>query len=306
MTGSARTLIKNVAEMALVRSGVLGLARKRLRGRAVVLAYHNIVPTGERSCGEASLHLPQLAFARQLDVIESTSRVVPLSELFDDLEDPDATRVSITFDDAYLGAVTAGVDELRRRSMPATIFVAPGLLGGDTWWDRLADALGGVIPVETRRYAIEELRGNRDGVLEWFERRTGKRPHTTLPRIANESELRESSRQPGITFGAHSWSHRNLKALSENELASELAPSLAWLQDRFSNAIPWLTYPYGLSSPLVEAASARARFQGAFMVAGGWMSRSPERLHALPRLGIPAGLSPSGLSLRLAGIAASR
>jgi peptidoglycan/xylan/chitin deacetylase (PgdA/CDA1 family) len=303
----SRAVIKGVAEAALVRSGVARLARRRLRGRAVVLAYHNVVPVGEPRCGEVSLHLPQREFARQLDLIATTSRVVPLSALFDDADESDATRVAITFDDAYLGTMTAGLEELRRRSMPATVFVAPGLLGGHTWWDYLADASGGVIPDQTRRYAIDRLQGDRDRVIEWFEHHAGKvAKANALPRIANESQLASAAQQPGVTFGAHSWSHRNLRALADDELATELSPALAWLRERFQNAIPWLTYPYGLASPAVEAASSRAQFRGAFMFSGGWMSRFPARLHALPRLGVPAGLSPNGLSLRLAGIASNR
>ena len=130
--------------------------------------------------------------------------------------------------------------------------------------------------------------------------------HRLVPRIANESELAPASQQSGVTFGVHSWSHRNLRALGESDLPSELTPPLVWLRGRFRNTIPWLTYPYGLVSPVVEAASARAEFRGAFMVSGGWMSRPPSSLHALPRFGVPAGLSLNGLSLRLAGIATNR
>jgi peptidoglycan/xylan/chitin deacetylase (PgdA/CDA1 family) len=115
-----------------------------------------------------------------------------------------------------------------------------------------------------------------------------------------------ASQQPGITFGSHTWSHRNLSALSAEELERELAPSLAWLRSRFVNTIPWLTYPYGLSSPLVEKMTEAARYRGAFRVNGGWLSRHPAHAHALPRLGIPAGLSAHGFALRLAGIAANR
>jgi hypothetical protein len=165
---SARSEVKRFAEAALVRGGVAGLLQRRFNGRAVVLAYHNIVPTGERRTGESSLHLPQLEFARQLDVLASTARVVSLASLFDDREKSDDCRAVITFDDAYLGAVTAGLEELRRRSMPATVFVAPALLGGNTWWDCLAEANNGVIPGHIRRHAIETLLGDRDRVITWF------------------------------------------------------------------------------------------------------------------------------------------
>ena len=306
MTTSTRDIVKGIAEVALVRSGVASVARRRLRGRALVLAYHNVVPTGERRVGETSIHLPQRDFAQQLDLIASTHDVVALDTILDD-EDSPRPRVAITFDDAYHGAITAGLEELRARSMPATVFVAPGLLGGDTWWDRLADTTGGVMPDDVRRHAIEDLRGDREDVFAWFAARGGTpRNSAARHRIANETELATASRQPGITFGSHTWSHRNLSALSADELDAELAPSLAWLRSRFANTIPWLSYPYGLSSPAVEQMAERAKYRGAFRVSGGWMSRIPTHPHALPRLGIPAGLSPNGFRLRLAGIASNR
>jgi len=304
---SMRGLVKGAAETIVVRSGVAAMLRRRLRGKAVVLAYHNIVPNGESLSGDSSLHLPQRQFAEHLDLIASIARVVPLASLFEENDRSDECRVAITFDDAYEGALKAGLAEMRERSMPGTVFVAPGLLGRDTWWDRLGEASGGAMPDDVRRHAIESLRGDRDAVLEWFASsgRAGE-SSDALPRIGSESELVAAANQQGITIGTHSWSHRNLSALSESELEAELVPSLAWLQARFASTIPLLSYPYGLASTAVEQAAERAKLRAAFMVSGGWMSRGPARPHALPRMNIPAGLSPNGLTLRLSGIAADR
>jgi peptidoglycan/xylan/chitin deacetylase (PgdA/CDA1 family) len=301
-----RELVKSTAEAALVRTGVVRAVRRRLRGRGVVLAYHNIVPTGESRAGELAVHLPQADFARQLDLIAATHDVVPLDSILDDVGHSARPRVAITFDDAYHGAITAGLAELQRRSMPATVFVAPGLLGRDTWWDRLAGAAGGVMSDDVRRHAIENLRGDRDAVLARFETHEQSRNSPLVPRIASEADLVTAARQQGITFGSHTWSHRNLSALSSDELEAELAPSLAWLRVRFTNVVPWLSYPYGMSSDAAEHIAERSRYRGAFRVSGGWLHRDSARAYALPRLGIPAGLSVHGLALRLAGIAATR
>jgi peptidoglycan/xylan/chitin deacetylase (PgdA/CDA1 family) len=304
---STRNVVKTLVEGALIGSGVANAARRRLRGRVLVLAYHNIVPTGERRAGERSLHIPQRDFAQQLDIIVSTHDVVPLESVLDDVDDAARPRVVITFDDAYQGAITAGLDELRQRSMPATVFVAPGLLGGDTWWDRLAEAGGGTMPNDVRHHAIENLHGDRSDVLSWFASQGGALATSApCPLIATESELAVASKQPGIAFGSHTWSHRNLSALTRQDLDTELAPPLAWLRSRFSNVVPWLAYPYGLSSSVVEEMTADARYRGALRVSGGWMIRRSTKLHALPRLGIPAGLSANGFRMRLAGIASNR
>lgn len=304
---SARDVVRGLAEATLVRTGVAGFARRRMRGRSVVLAYHNVVPTGEGVSGERSLHVTQRRFGQHLDRITSVARVVPLASLFDDDAPFDVCRVAITFDDAYHGAVTAGLEELRRRSLPATVFVAPGLLGDETWWDRLAEAHGGTIPQEARRHAIEELRGDRDDVLSWFRSRgSASASGGILPRIADESDLRRAASQQGITFGSHSWSHRNLSALSGDVLAAELEPPLSWLRARYANTIAWMAYPYGLSSSAVERAAAASSLRGSFKVNGGWMLERCQPSHALPRLSVPSGLSANGLSLRLSGIASNR
>ena len=129
--------LKHLAEAAIVGSGLTRLTRYAHRSRVLVLAYHNIVPNGETADGDWNLHLPQHEFALHLDTIGRTHDVVPLASIFDPPTRA-RPRVAITFDDAYAGALHAGLRELERRGMPSTIFVAPGLLGRVTWWDALA------------------------------------------------------------------------------------------------------------------------------------------------------------------------
>ena len=137
--------LKHLVERGLVWSGAPRAALVSHRSRTLILAYHAIVPTDESPAGDASLHLPQAKFAAQLDALARTHDVVPLADaLAPPLASTTRPRVAVTFDDAYQGAVRAGVLELVRRGMPATIFVPPGLLGGQRfWWDVLAPANGG-------------------------------------------------------------------------------------------------------------------------------------------------------------------
>ena len=109
---TVRGVVKSFAEFAVVNAGAARVVRRRLRGRALVLAYHNVVPAGERPAGEASLHLPQAEFSRHLDLIARTNDVVPLESILDDVGDSARPRVVITFDDAYIGAMSAGLHEL--------------------------------------------------------------------------------------------------------------------------------------------------------------------------------------------------
>jgi peptidoglycan/xylan/chitin deacetylase (PgdA/CDA1 family) len=270
----------------------------------VVLAYHNIVPLGAEAGGERALHLDQGRFGRQLDALSRTHDVVSLSEV---MRAGAATRprTVITFDDAYRGAVTAGVDELIRRGLPATIFVAPGFVGdGAFWWDALADPRAGVLDPAIRRHALERLAGQDRDVRAWAAAQgLGCITPPAHARVASEAELLAAARHPGITIGSHSWSHPNLAALTRDQVVAELRRSLTWLEERFAGVLRWLAYPYGLATPAVHETARTAGYEGALMVSGGWLGRHPAATpYALPRLNIPAGVSDAGFVMRTSGL----
>lgn len=294
-------ILKHFGERALVGIGAADLARIRLRKRTLVLAYHNVVPDGEAPSGNVNLHLPQREFARQLDLLVRTHDVAPIDMLSMPPSSSGRPRVMITFDDAYAGALTAGVAELVRRGLPATIFVAPALLGSTPWWDIVADRTFGTIPDRLQRHALEELGGHGSKILRWAQSEMESMTASTLPRIGTETQLKTAASRPGITLGSHSWSHPNLCALTDAELEIELTKPLQWLQSRFDAIAPWLSYPYGYFSDRVQNVAARVGYIGSFRVDGGWIPASAPAAHAIPRLNIPNGLSLNGFRLRLAG-----
>jgi len=297
--------LKRFGERALLGSGVELLARRAKTTKTIVLAYHNIVPDGKVVRGEVSLHLEQLQFCRQLDLLTRTHDVIPLEALGVSRPSPNRPRVVITFDDAYSGALTIGVAELVRRGIPATIFVTPSLLGSVCWWDVLADPHTGALDDDSRRYALDALTGRSEQIRRWAHDRKmdaiGR--NDSLPHIGTEKDLDRIASAPGITLGSHTWSHANLTRLSAEDLESELKLPLEWLKTRFRSFIPWLAYPYGISDERTEAAAARAGYIGAFRIAGGWLRQAVSLpTFDLPRFNVSSGLSLEGFALRLAGI----
>jgi peptidoglycan/xylan/chitin deacetylase (PgdA/CDA1 family) len=278
--------------------------RRRLRSRSLVLAYHGVTPQGERPAGELALHLPEAQFIAQLEVLGEFTKVVPLSDLLCSLESgSQRPRVAISWDDAYVGALTAGVDAVVRRGFPATIFVAPGRLGGQSfWWDRLAERFAGTIPGAIRARALQGLAGVDEGIAVEYE---GDAPPASIPdfaRTAGATLLTAVAARPGISVASHSWSHVNLAAVPPERLEQELTSSAHWLTERFRSYLPCLAYPYGLHSPLVRRRAAAAGYRAGFRVEGGWMPRQDEERFALPRFNVPAGLSLDGFVLRLSGL----
>ncbi len=301
---TTRLRVKGGIERLLCRSGVARLARAARRERSLILAYHNIVPDGQPAGGEMSLHLPQRSFADQLDLLLETHDIVPLEALFSPQRDS-RPRAVITFDDAYAGAVTAGADELLRRGLPATFFVAPAFVGGATfWWDVLAGAHGRGLAPAIRAVGLDALEGDDPAIRAWAAR--GGLEPSILPahqRCATEAELSRVAREPGIVLASHTWSHRNLPRLEAGELLTELTRPLEWLRERFENVLPWLAYPYGRSSPPVEAAAERAGYAGAVLVEGGYLHTSAlAACFSIPRINVPAGISIAGFELRAAGV----
>jgi peptidoglycan/xylan/chitin deacetylase (PgdA/CDA1 family) len=297
---------RKLAEAGLVWSGIPRWMARSRRGHSLVLAYHNIVPDDMSPAGDRSLHLPRAAFARQLDVLRSWCDVIPLADLLSETPRDSRPRVAITFDDAYRGALTLGAVELRARRLPATMFVAPGLLGSDGfWWDAVSAPEG--LSDAVRSHALGELRGDGEAIRRWVGASSGRVQAVAVwQRPGDESEVETWAREEIFTVGAHSWRHANLARLEPRDVEQELTRPLEWLRRRFSNkVVPWLTYPYGLTSLGVIAGAQVAGYEAALLVSGGWGGRRPVDRYRLPRLNIPAGLTTHGFRLRLAGIVGS-
>jgi peptidoglycan/xylan/chitin deacetylase (PgdA/CDA1 family) len=301
---SIRSVFKSGVEAGLLWSGVAWARRVQHRSRTLVLAYHNVAPDGLQPCGDSSPHLPRRHFAEQLDALVRTHDVIPLHELLDDRYVPRRRpRAVITFDDAYRGAVTLGVQELARRGLPATIFVAPAFIGGASfWWDCVSGPEAGEILPPAREQALRRFRGEDTAVRAWFTERGAilREPHDAV--AATERELAAAAEHQGITFGSYTWSHPNLALPGSDELRRELEKPLEWLRQRFSNVIPWISYPYGLHSPAVERAAAAAGYHGGLLVTGGWTPAHPRSHTAIPRFNVPTGLSINGFRLRSSGL----
>ena len=274
-----------------------------MRNRTLVLAYHNVVPDAIDGLGDRSLHLRRADFAAQLDALLDTHDVVPLADLLGARTHARRPCAAITFDDAYSGAVTLGVDEVVDRGLPATIFVAPAFVGGGSfWWDALSDPRLGLRP-DVRARALTDLRGSDAAVRRWAVEAgiAGAEEVHPLARVATAADILAAASRPGITVGSHSWSHPNLTCLPPDELMDELSKPLAWLRERLPEPLPWLTYPYGAFNADVAAAAARAGYEGALAISGGWVRTPPSDRFAIPRVNIPAGISVAGFQLRAAG-----
>jgi peptidoglycan/xylan/chitin deacetylase (PgdA/CDA1 family) len=181
------------------------------------------------------------------------------------------------------------------------VFVPPGCIGGGGfWWDALAGDDG--LEPGLRMRCLEDLRGRSDLIRREAHDRGWK--WRALPEhacAADAATLDEALRLPGISAGSHSWSHPNLALATSGELEHELMQSRAWIQRLGPKAVPAIAYPYGASSGPVETAAASLGYVAGLRIDGGAWNPAMHRITAVPRFNVPAGLSISGLTLRIRG-----
>lgn len=303
---SVRQAAKRIIEWSLVAGQAGSIGRWRHRDKAVVLAYHNVLPQGAQPSGDRSLHMPYATFEAQMDHLDRTHEVVSLKQLFEGDGERKRPHAAITFDDAYRGVIDVALPVLHRRGIPATIFVAPGLLGDRSlWWDLLADPDTGVVPPEVRMRALERHRGRHDVVVRAEEPRIREMP--SHARTVTVEELLEATARFDVALASHTWGHANLLRLEPAEVESEVERADQWLRKNTGGPSAYLAYPYGLCNRALETRLSGLGMTG-FGLQGGMVS--PVDLNdgstPLPRINIPAGLSLRGFELRASGVFAGR
>ena len=119
--------LRRALDAGLEWSGANRRARRRLDGtRAAVLMYHRVLPApdAERLAVEPGMFVTPETFERQLEWLEASFRVLPLSEVVARLADarPLPERAcAISFDDGWRDNHTHVLPALARRGLPATI-----------------------------------------------------------------------------------------------------------------------------------------------------------------------------------------
>ena len=74
------------------------------------------------------------------------------------------------------------------------------------------------------------------------------------------SNLKELASLPGITIGAHGFSHCRLTKCDDRKLELELVKSKQWLEDTLSVSIKTMSYPYGAFDNRVREAVLKAGY----------------------------------------------
>ena len=222
---------------------------ERMTRGVPVLMYHAF---GERDEGDRYV-VSRKALSRQLRLLRLLGyRGIHFEELVEALREsrlPPCRAVAITIDDGYLDNLEVAEPVLRRHGFPATVFLVSGKLGGvNDWTDEGALADRPLVTVEQAR------------------------------------ELRRR----GISLGAHTRTHPELPAQSDEAVRAEVGGSRQDLAERLGEEVATFAYPFGLFDERAVEAVGESGFAGACTVEPR-LARPLEDPLRVPRVEVRAG-----------------
>lgn len=189
------------------------LIGRRPAARCVVLAYHS-VSASERA-----------KFAQQINIVIKHS--IPIHSGARQLPDRFGRYIAVTFDDGLQNIVDNALPELRKRNIPATLFIVTDVLGRNPSWEYF----GGDDP--------------------------------TLQLAMTEEQLKELPSDV-VTIGSHTMTHPVLPKIDAEQLRRELAGSRRKLESMLNREVKQLSFPYGSFDERVVHACREAGYDRVF------------------------------------------
>lgn len=207
-----------------------------------ILNYHSIDDLGLNTSIRPERFAAQMAF-----LVEHHYQVLTIAEVVELLksEQPIPRRcATITFDDGYQSVYTVALEQLRRYSFPATLFVTSGFCGKLSNWP-------------------------------------SHRADSSTRQMLSAGEIRELSASR-VTIGAHTVSHHRLTRLPLAQAQREIEESQAELEQIIGEPVRHFAYPYGEQNDAVRALVA-SRFDSAYGV-DFRLATHEDDIYNLPRL----------------------
>ena len=210
----------------------------------IVLCYHAVDEDWV-----SALSVPPAAFTAHCKWLSSNRRVIGLTEAVQANERERVTRGTtvLTFDDGFSSLYDHALPILKQYRLPATVFLVAATLTAQ------------------------------GKAVDWVDY-----PPSYPLRTLNLDQIREMQ-HAGMTFGSHSWSHRNLTELSDHECRNDLSDSRELLEELLGQRVRFLAYPRGLHDARVRRLAEDVGYTHGFSLPE---SREPRGPYAFPRVGV--------------------
>ena len=331
--GNSRTQVaKQWAFRLFVACGIHHLFRRWHRDKLLIVVYHGVRPD---DTPDDTWHLVgRTALERQCAYLRDHYDVLPLDEALQQLgRGPrDRPLAAVTFDDGYRNNRSEALPVLARAGVPATVFLATGLIGTRlTVWThqvaamfRDAGARVGSVRLGTRelrsggngdwrrpaRQAIDLLKAlpatERSRAMEALRAQLQAASPEPDPRLAMMTwdDVTGAERSGMIRFGAHTVSHTIVSRLDDAELEREIAESVDAVRAHVGQPSAVFAYPNGRQEDFDGRAAGVLRQRGV-----RWAVSTVEGLNAadqdpfaMKRIVVANDTSLADFQLRTAGV----
>ena len=268
-----RALIKDAAARAISWSGIASVAR----ANPFVVYYHRVVEKFDATGGVAlpAMEITAGMLERHLDWLGRNYEIVSL----DALETPSSRpRAVVTFDDGYSDIYHHAFPLLKRKGIPAAIFVVTDLVGTSTL--PIHEELHGLLVSASRQGLLSQkdpfVETRR--LLNHFPQSEVRRVIDSLKASATIDEPVRRALQPltwemlaemrdaGMTIGSHSTSHAFLTNEPAERVIEEVRNSRRELQEKLGIDAKYFAYPGGDFNSDVVQAVADAGYTHAFSI----------------------------------------
>jgi len=335
---------RRLAVSLLYYSGLLWIyAAIALRGRAVVLTYHRVLPRErqKQSFSHAGIVVTPETFERHMRFLRRFMRPVSATEflrLWSSREPMPARTCLVTFDDGWYDNLEFALPILQRHAVPAVLFVATDYLGTSRcfWQEELARLIyllwrqGATGDFERLGIGALAAQGEdevRPGIARFVTR---TKDQLTPPQIAELlAQLRASlERNAGgpapanedrflsweqaaalsssgiVEIGSHAMSHTPLNRQPLATTARELVESRRLIRERLGGDPVTFAYPNGDFDDATVEAVRQAGYDLAFTTRRGTVSSASDAWR-LERINIHEAAAPTAAALfgRITGLA---
>ena len=300
-------------------AGAARFAAEPVRGRGAILTLHHVRPF-DAGRFHASAHLeitPEFLEALIVHLKRLGYEPIALAEVPARLAAPPGAPpfVAFTLDDGYRDNLIHARPVFERHAVPFTVFATSGFITRErtVWWLTLEKLIADVDDLvwdtgdRRLRFACARPRAKAMTVrriADWMNSVDEDWAISILDRVAADNgvssaavtdqevmtvdELRTLARSPMATIGAHTWSHVNLRRVSQERLIDEIARGTSEVTDLLGTRPTVFAYPYGSrASTGVREFAAAHDFALAVTTMPGTLSPAHlDHLGALPRISV--------------------
>lgn len=273
------------------------------RRRPLILGYHRVV---EDFAAVARTEMPSMLISRRmfehhLEWLGRRFRFVSLDEIGEHATNGvpfDDPVVAITFDDGYRDVYENAYPTLKRKGIPAAVFVVTDLVGRDAWqihdklnhlitrgftqWDDPRRELSGVLAdlriqgadLFVTRASIRKPLLAVSALLSWLSQADVYRVMRYLEALVGDDNYEipgsltwpmiVEMRRAGFTIGSHTRTHVSLPREPHDAAVDELTGSRQVLECHLGEPVVHLAYPGGQFTPAIVDAASGAGYQFAY------------------------------------------